>query len=138
VTDDQLLSIRKAVRDICRLEKKFSLHLSGVGVFPDFLHPQVLWVGIDRGAEGLKGIAEKLSAAIFALGLPREDKTYLPHLTIGRFKSPKNLELLEMAIQSARYSSAHVFTLERVLFYKSTLTPDGPVYEPVDMFPLVE
>src|SRR6266852_3063736 len=70
----------------------FEIHCTGYGFFPTAKAPRVFWGGIESGSQ-LAELAGKIEAAVAALGIPREDRPYSPHLTLarasGRSCSPK-------------------------------------------------
>lgn len=63
----------------------FDLRVRGLGAFPSIEKPRVLWVGLD-GGEPLLSLQREVEAALCELGLPREERPFHPHLTVGRVK----------------------------------------------------
>ena len=71
-----------------------------------------------------------------SLGYAREDRPFSPHLTIGRVKSPRNLQALMRA--DARIGIVgETVTVREVTVMKSDLKPAGAVYTPIKVFPLL-
>ncbi len=64
----------------------FEVQLSGLGAFP-----RVLWVGI-RPSSGLQDLAARTEDALAALGCPRENRPFTPHLTLARERDGVRLE----------------------------------------------
>src|SRR5256885_10976876 len=64
----------------------------GYGFFPSAKAPRVFWVGIEAGPE-LASLAAVIDERLSALGIPREEHSFSPHLTLARGKgqsgSPK-------------------------------------------------
>ncbi|RKX70865.1 RNA 2',3'-cyclic phosphodiesterase [candidate division WOR-3 bacterium] len=102
--------------------KPFLCRLEGIGYFPSHRRARVIWIGIEEGGQELIRIFEALEPELNRLGFKRE-KPFHPHLTIGRVKSPRPLDLPRFERES--------FTANRIVLYKSTLTPEGPIYEPI-------
>lgn len=103
---------------------KFSLGLGPGGVFPEKGDPRILWLGLAAGADRLKSLAEKIEAACFELGLPKEEKPFKPHLTIGRVKNhPARFEraLLEQGVPGE-------MEVKSFSLVESRLGPFGPSY----------
>ncbi len=65
----------------------FAVALRGAGVFPPHGAPRVLWVGLDAGRESMAVLASRADAALARWGLPPENRSFTPHVTIGRFRS---------------------------------------------------
>jgi 2'-5' RNA ligase len=55
----------------------------GYGFFPTSKVPRVFWVGIGAGPE-LAALAKSVDEATAALGVPREEHQFSPHLTLAR------------------------------------------------------
>jgi 2'-5' RNA ligase len=55
----------------------------GYGFFPTSKAPRVFWVGIAAGPE-LAALAKSVDEATAALGVPREEHAFSPHLTLAR------------------------------------------------------
>ena len=102
----------------------FSLHLSGVGAFPDRRRPRVIWAGLDGEVNRLHALKSALDAQLTLLGLPPEDKPFRAHLTLGRVKDQRAVEGLEwsVAVPSIELPVTAIYLIE------SQLRPDGPVY----------
>lgn len=61
--------------------------------------------------------------------LKEENREYVPHLTLGRIKFVKNKKHFYETIERLSPGFDFESKLEKVVFFKSTLTPEGPVYE---------
>ena len=59
------------------------ISLRGYGFFPTSKAPRVFWVGIGAGPE-LPALAKSVDEATAALGVPREEHEFSPHLTLAR------------------------------------------------------
>jgi RNA 2',3'-cyclic 3'-phosphodiesterase len=55
----------------------------GYGFFPTAKAPRVFWVGIAAGPE-LAALAKSVDEATAALGVPKEEHEFSPHLTLAR------------------------------------------------------
>jgi 2'-5' RNA ligase len=65
------------------------------------------------------------------LGYATEDKSFSPHLTIGRVReqaSPVELQNIHCALETLHVGSLGTFTVQSVHLFKSDLKPAGPVY----------
>lgn len=116
------------IKDICGKHRPFQVVLRGLGCFPNSRNPRVLWVGVDQGDEELCSLAADLEGSMVRLGFKAE-KRFHPHLTIGRVKKPCSVDhiLVKDVITDA-------FGVDSVVLFKSTLKPDGPVYDALDRF----
>ncbi|KPJ74444.1 hypothetical protein AMJ52_00610 [candidate division TA06 bacterium DG_78] len=107
----------------------FHISLESIGCFPTPKNPRVVWVGVIQGKEKLCSIAQNVETALAGCGF-KEEKRFHPHLTIGRIKKFCNVdEILERQITSAS------FLVNSIVLFKSTLKPEGSIYEVLQKFP---
>lgn len=109
-----------------------SLSLETVGVFPLQGTPRVIWVGIRQKEDRLGALAKQLNHQLAALGFPADARGFSPHLTLGRVRSGSTIERVLLK----REFSTKTFQGSEVVLYESRLTPLGPVYTPLKIFPL--
>ncbi|MFO1462381.1 MAG: RNA 2',3'-cyclic phosphodiesterase [bacterium] len=112
----------------------FSLTPHGVGVFPDARRPRVLWVGLAAPPE-LFTLQGSLEAAVRELGLPPEDKSFHPHLTLARLKFPATREI-EAFLGRHRDLSLAPFEVREFHLYSSRLSPKGAEHRKEATYPL--
>ena len=55
----------------------------GIGFFPTAKSARVFWVAIDAGPE-LSDLAGAVDRAVSTMGIPREERSFSPHLTLAR------------------------------------------------------
>ncbi|WP_144927461.1 RNA 2',3'-cyclic phosphodiesterase [Halorubrum salsamenti] len=113
----------------------FECAVEGFGVFPSLDYVSVVWAGVDAGSEELTALHEALEAETTALGVDPEDHDFTPHVTLARMNDARGKELVQEAVRE-RDPDIGRFEAETVRLVKSTLTSDGPVYEPVASFGL--
>jgi 2'-5' RNA ligase len=117
----------------------FHVKFECIGFFPSPKSPRVFWVGVHAGEE-LPQLAQAVSEALAAIGIPREDKAYSPHITLARAGSRKepvqNLKaltgLLNEEVEAFGTMTAHEFYL-----YRSQLGRGGSKYTKLERFGLV-
>ena len=130
IDEGQKKSIADSLDTITAAHKSVEIALSEIGAFPGIGRPKVLWAGIKGGVDEIIDIARSVDQECSKLGFQAEDRTFTPHLTIGRTRSSKNREKLKQAL-SASSLKPIVSRVDAIHLYKSTLTPNGPVYEKV-------
>ncbi|ARM76413.1 RNA 2',3'-cyclic phosphodiesterase [Acidianus manzaensis] len=110
--------------------KKFKIILRGMGAFPNLSRPRVVWVGIAEGFTELRNIRNILIRELGNRKIrPADDKDFVPHITLGRVRGPSNLANLIDLINSNTNESFGDFIVDKVILFKSTLTPKGPIYD---------
>ncbi len=111
----------------------FSLHLGQLGVFPSFQRPRVVWIGLTGTVEPLAGLARAVGSDMASEGFPPESRAYSPHVTLGRMRQgapPLPVGELERALaDAAQMGTGPVLPVERIVLFRSTLTPAGAIHE---------
>ena len=92
--------------------------------------PRVIWIGVEKAKEILAEFYPKVEEQFFKMGFAKENRSFTPHLTIGRVKSPKHLEKLASEIIKTSFQTEE-FEVKEVVVMKSTLFPTGAVYTPL-------
>lgn len=113
----------------------FAVALRGAGAFPSLKRVNVVWIGID-GAEPLVRIASFLNREMEALGFPRENRAWEPHVTVARVKGGQNVDRIRAAVESFAGEGFGETRIDRVRLKRSVLTPQGPEYSTVADVPL--
>jgi RNA 2',3'-cyclic 3'-phosphodiesterase len=128
----------------------FEIRSAGYGFFPTAKAPRVFWIGIQAGAQ-LPKLAENIDMAVAELGIPREDRSYSPHLTLARggpgrkSGSPKwsrgdglnaIFPVLEKRLNAMSGIDFGTMTTREFILYQSQLSPGGSKYTKLQRFPL--
>ncbi len=108
--------------------KPFRVEIRGLGAFPGLRFPRVVWAGIKRGEEKLKGIFEQLEPQLRKLGFQPDPKGFSPHITIARVRTGRNKGELVKKLKELIDLEIGVFTAKCLRLKRSTLTPKGPLY----------
>jgi len=112
------------------------LFSKGIGVFPGLKRPRVLWAGINGETNALRAIQEQLDEHLGSIGVPKENRPFKGHLTIGRFKGSPDSKKLVSVIKEFSIFETKSFSAETLSLYKSDLTPSGAVYTQIAAAPL--
>lgn len=132
IDEKKMAKISEILNDIAENKNSFHIRISSLGAFPNMDFPRVIWVGIGQGDTETKAIAKELEQNLAQLGIPKEDKPFSCHITIGRTRSTLNREKLVRSLKSAQDSAGKenlTLSVTNLALFKSTLTPKGPIYE---------
>jgi 2'-5' RNA ligase len=106
----------------------FTLRTDGAGFFPDAAKPSIFWFGLRESAE-LLDLKQKVDMALkSSIGLSPETRNFVPHVTLLRFKSRPNDELI--ALLNAKFSSLELpeFSVGAFSLYSSQSSNSGAIY----------
>lgn len=126
--------IVKIIEEKIRKFESFKIKIKGSGVFPHFGYIRVIWLGLED-AEYFSGILKELDEEFVNLGFKKE-RSYTPHLTIGRVKGSKNKEELVSKIKELEEIEVGPMEISKISLKKSELTPKGPIYTNIKEFEL--
>jgi 2'-5' RNA ligase len=134
IEETDLEKISSVISESCRGFDLITSHLNEIGVFPDLCHPRIVWAGLDDSKQKFQSIVEALEERLAKLGFAKDNHPFKPHITLGRVKLSANLKNLMQTIQQITFEGKKEQTFEKIILYKSTLTPQGPVYEVLKEF----
>jgi 2'-5' RNA ligase len=130
-------AVCKAVEQACRRVKPFAMTLAGTGAFPTPRRPRTLIVHVTEGAAELVALHDALEGPLLESGCyRREERTYKPHLTLGRVKGREASEPLTAAVQQFAGWQGGQSHVDGVLVMSSELRPQGPEYTVLCRAPL--
>ncbi len=116
--------------------KPFELVAEKIGVFPNARQPRVLWLGITSSDNALMTLQKQIDDDLHGIGFPREERTFRPHLTLGRTKAHRGIEGLSSVLEEFKDFKAGRFPAQGLTLYRSDLRPEGPLYTRLGYFPL--
>jgi RNA 2',3'-cyclic 3'-phosphodiesterase len=127
---------------------QFTITFGGYGFFPTPRSPRVFWVGIQAGPE-LRKLAEAIDNVTFALGVPREEHSFSPHLTLARKSGAsgaphrgksdrpnKVFQRLQEKLSAMPAPEFGTMTANEFYLFQSQLSRSGSRYTKLERFPL--
>lgn len=106
----------------------FEAKVKGLGVFPKPSNPKVLWLGATGNFETLHSEVETVLKPFKFKG---DERGFTAHATLARVKSlnkdQKNAFI--NTLNELKNTEVGSMQVNKVFLKKSTLTPDGPIYE---------
>ena len=134
VEEKEIEIIKERLEECAKNFNSFDVEVKGVGVFPSEKKLRVLWVGaLDDGY--LKKLNEKIEESMEKFGFEKE-KEFVSHITVARFKSIPNLNLIREICEKYNNFSFGKFRVDNFNLYESKLLPDGPIYKVIERFKL--
>ena len=129
-----LSELLKTTQEVAESFRPFKITYKGLGVFPHPKRPRILWVGVDYGSGPLKRLAKVVETANKRVANIRPDtKPFHPHVTICRIKRVDNRKLFGLMKRYRNFVFGEEI-VNKIAVIKSTLTPEGPIYSPIETF----
>lgn len=132
ITPSQSEEIIRITENKLENHHSFPLNIKGIGVFPHPGHMRVIWLGIEN-PDIFSHLQKDLDEEFIKMGFKKE-RSYIPHLTIARVKSPRNKEFLSDKLKSLENVEIGTMDVDKLVLKKSELTPVGPIYSDVKEF----
>lgn len=133
-TADQLDRLDERLRAIASTVGPVEFRAGETGAFPNWKRPRVLWLGL-VGAEPIVTLAGAVEAAAREVGFQAEQRSFSPHLTLGRIKRPQAGRSVAAAVRDWRPSVGSELVSEIVL-YRSDIMSDGARHTPLARYGL--
>jgi RNA 2',3'-cyclic 3'-phosphodiesterase len=127
IDESRIEPIGAALTDALRPFPRLTINAKGLGVFPNPKRPRVLWVGL-VGSQ-LVSLQAKVESALTPLGFAPEEKSFAPHLTIGRWRQGARADrTLEQELGKWSELEFGVSPIDEVILFQSDLKPAGAIH----------
>lgn len=127
----RVAEIAEAIERAAQGTHPFRLEISGLGTFPGPKQARVFWVGVGGELDKLSGLQKNIDSALAALGFAREERPFVPHLTMARIRdgaSPSERRNFGELVGSISFEDRYPVEVQAVRLMRSQLTPAGAVY----------
>jgi 2'-5' RNA ligase len=145
--DTEKLDAVRAALAIVHSDRPVEMHFRGVGFFPNASRPRVVWCGV-QASENLAPLAADIDKVLEPLGIPGEDRAFLPHLTLARLKTassgrrsrsnPGNSEALRSAATEMAQSDFGSSRETEFHLFESITKPGGSEYRKLEAYSFVK
>lgn len=126
-------AIQDSLDNVAQNYVPFPLHLKNFNLLPDNRCPRILYAGLDGDLVTLKALAGAIEDRLAPWGFAEEKRVFKPHLTLVR--KPEYFDGIETVLQNTMPPAGIAFSATGVYFYKSVLTPRGPIYSMLHQSP---
>ena len=132
--EDKIPSIISCISELSIKHRAVHTSIGGVSTFGRAI-PKVVLVSTKGNEEYLTEIASDVDIKLHELGFDKERLKFNPHITIGRIREKQRNEKLHQMIGDLHHNKAS-FTIQKIALMKSTLTPQGAIYNIIEDFVL--
>ena len=134
IDDNKLNNVIKTIENKIKNHEPFKINIKKTGVFPNERYVRVLWLGLED-FEPFSNLQKDLDEDFVKMGFKKE-RSYTPHLTIGRVKGSRNKEELLEKLKDMGDVEIGEMDISKIVLKKSELTPVGPIYTTIKEFDL--
>ena len=124
--------VAAAMRDVAARNRVIDAEIGGIGAFPNFRRPRVVWIGVSPEPK-LELLHHDVESSCESLGLPIDGRPFRPHLTLARVRSrasdPQTLRELARAARAVAYVEEIIIT--SIDLMESRPTAAGAAYRTV-------
>ena len=125
-------AVSEAVQNVAATQSPFSVEFGGIGAFPSLARPRVIWVGVKHGAAMVSHLAKAVNLELKPLGFAMDNRFH-PHLTLGRLRSPINLQPLKSVLRKYDTIDEATVRVNEITVMQSQLHPNGAIYTPLSV-----
>ncbi|MEJ6951634.1 RNA 2',3'-cyclic phosphodiesterase [Natronospora cellulosivora (SeqCode)] len=106
--------------------------LGSIAALPHIDYPRIVYLSVKDLNNNLSFIHQNLEEKLSGLGIKKDKKKYIPHITLARCKRKTNMKKLSLEIKyltdKINFNNNKI-KLNKISLYNSILHKEGPVYE---------
>ena len=110
--------------------EKFSVSLDSIGIFPTENYIRVVWIGL-KPEEKVMVLQKQIDNSLEKFF--KKEKDFKAHITLARVKFPMDKKLFVEEVKKIKVENKKI-EIKDFRLMKSTLTPQGPAYEDLEVF----
>lgn len=115
----------KVLKNIEFENKGQYINFNRVGAFPELKRAKVIYLAPAEAKDTLKRIHDKLEVETVKYGFKRDDRDFIPHLTLGRVKN----SYIKIHDKFKGQNFVNIYAkIESITLYQSELKKEGPEY----------
>jgi RNA 2',3'-cyclic 3'-phosphodiesterase len=102
VSEERARFVADTTRQVAAEHREIAIELGGVGAFPNFRRPRVVWMGVSPEPK-MELLHHDIESACAELGFEIEGRPFRPHLTLARVRTRvKDVETLRALARAAK------------------------------------
>lgn len=119
-----------------KAERPVEVHFRGVGVLYNARRMVVFWAKLEA-SPSLGTLAEEVDRVLEPLGIARQDRAFLPHVSLARFKDSGMAKRLRAVVNENADRDFGILRSSEFHLIESKLGPTGASYSKIASFPFV-
>lgn len=134
ITPDKIKIVSNIIKQIAQQTPPIKLLINKIDCFPSPARPRVIFLSLEGEVEKLNFLANEIRQKLKKEKIWFDEKPFIPHLTLGRFKYSQNLTEILKKVRNKRVE----FIGKNINFISSQLSPSGPIYKTLRKFSLIK
>jgi 2'-5' RNA ligase len=134
-SENDIESIKHILESACTRHNPIPLVFQGIGLFRSVKDPKVIFLQV-MPPDALDKLRDDICKRLSDKGLFNDSRPFNPHLTIGRPKYIEEKNALPELISAYRDINIQSTVIDKVTFYESMLTQNGPIYKVIGDYEL--
>jgi len=131
VAEQKIPLIVDAVEQAIQLSTPFTVTLRSIAAFPGAAHTRLVAINIQPSVE-LQSLHDAIELAIVPGNFPKDERAYLPHVTLFRPRNHDDLEFDSIPIDNEKVD------IDKLILYQSVSVEKGNLYVPLNTFSFTE
>jgi 2'-5' RNA ligase len=127
VRDTDVSDVSEAVARSAAEAESFDMNIEGCGCFPKRGPARIVWAGANEVSGNLLKCIEALESEMEQVGFTREQRSFSPHITIGRVREDRSGGRIRAAADGLTLD-AGIQAVASLTLMSSVLSPKGPTY----------
>ena len=126
IDEVKLKGIQSALEGINNYRTAMPAQLRALDAFPSLIRPRIIVATMNEEVDNIKTMFHDIEHRLETVGIEKEQRGFVPHITLGRVKNPAPILKQHIVPLYGRR-----FYLETLILYRSTLTREGALYDPL-------
>lgn len=126
----ELTTINQLVRNVANQAQSFNAVITNLGAFPTLNNPRIIWIGLEA-PQILFLLARTIEDSARSLGFDSEERSFTPHLTLGRVRpgiTKVQQDQLAGTLRSISLLKYDQIQINSITLFQSILKPGGAEY----------
>lgn len=121
--DELQQDLTEGLRKACLGIHQFTITPAYIDAFPNIHHPHTFWVGVKGDVDQLIILRERVKDEIVKLGLPVDERRFIPHIKIGGMHQRQIARDEEESLQKISFDGLNPIHVGSIRLYNSI--PEG-------------
>jgi len=129
LSEEEIEKTKQALREIDF--QRFTIETGDLEFLPNEEHVKIIWLKLN--SETLEELKKQIDEVLFKYGFNRDEKEFIPHITLAKIKGVKNKELFLEVLKDLKVNKSF-FISQSFDLVKSILKNKKPEYKNLEEF----